>query len=180
MILRCLLLCIAALSLVPAASRPSAAQSIEEWQYVQALLRNLNPLSITYNREVCGYILRNPDGRIASTKWNWGTEASCYIGPVPRGVDVLSSWHTHAAWAPNYDSEVPSTVDVESDMAARVNGWVSTPGGRLWFVDGETGFIRQVCGRDCLPSDPNFFPEEHGPVAKTYTLRELRVRFGEF
>lgn len=69
-------------------------------------------------------------------------------------------------------------LDVEGDMSFGVNGWVATPGGRLWFIDGETGSTRQVCGRDCLPSDPNFFAEDYGPVAKEYTFEQLRRRFG--
>ncbi|MBF9035019.1 DUF4329 domain-containing protein [Rhodobacterales bacterium HKCCE2091] len=163
-----------------ATALPAAAQSMEETEFITALYNNINPLSIEFNREVCGYVIRRADGELDSTKLSWGTEASCASLPVEPGVEVISSWHTHAAWGRGYDGEVPSTIDVEGDMRAGINGWVSTPGGRLWFIDGQTGFMYQVCGRDCLPSDPGFFPEEHGPVAKDYTLEELRARFGEF
>ena len=168
------------LFLMPWLTQPLSAQSEEETEFVMALLTNLNPQSIQFNREVCGYIVRHPDGRLESTKLSWGTEASCASSPIPPDVVPISSWHTHAAWGRGYDGEVPSTIDVEGDMRFGVNGWVSTPGGRLWFIDGQSGDMRQVCGRDCLPSDPGFFPEEHGPVEKEYTLDELRARFGQF
>ncbi|QBY02503.1 DUF4329 domain-containing protein [Rhodophyticola sp. CCM32] len=155
------------------------AQSSEETEFITALFMNMNPLSIEFNREVCGYLVRDPSGDLVSTKASWGGPASCASLPVPPEMQILSSWHTHAAWGEGYDGEVPSTIDVEGDMRQGVNGWVATPGGRLWFVNGQTGDIHQVCGRDCLPSDPNFFPEEHGPVAKRYTLDGLRARFGQ-
>ena len=175
MLYRLLFLLVGAL---PALSGPLAAQSEEETEFVMALLANLNTQSIQFNREVCGFIVRHPDGRLESTKLSWGTEASCASSPVPPGLEPISSWHTHAAWGRGYDGEVPSTIDVEGDMRFGVNGWVSTPGGRLWFINGQTGDMHQVCGRDCLPSDPGFVPEEHGPVAKEYSLEELRARFG--
>lgn len=168
------------LAMMPGLAQPAIAQSEEETEFVMALLTNLNPQSIEFNREVCGYIVRHPDGRLESTKLSWGTEASCLSSPIPPGVEAISSWHTHAAWGRGYDGEVPSTIDVEGDMRYNVNGWVSTPGGRLWFINGQTGNMHQVCGRDCLPSDPGFFPEEHGPVEKEYSLEELRARFGQF
>ncbi len=154
------------------------AQSAEETAFVRALMESMNALSVRFNREVCGFVLRDPDGSYSSTKASWGGPASCASEPLEAGVEVVSSWHTHAAWAEGYDGEVPSTQDVEGDMAFGVNGWVGTPGGRLWFVDGATGTVRQSCGRDCLPVDPNFFPEEHGPVAEVYTLDALFARFG--
>jgi hypothetical protein len=156
-----------------------SAQSPEETAFARGLLTNLNRLSIQFNREVCGFIVRSPSGRIQSTKASWGTAASCMSNPVPPEMTVISSWHTHAAWGLGYDGEVPSTIDVEGDMRMGVDGWVSTPGGRLWFIDGQTGRLEQICGRDCLPADPNFYPEEHGPVAKNYTLSTLQSRFGQ-
>jgi len=155
------------------------AQSVEETELVYALLRNMNQQSITHNREVCGYIVRTPAGTLEVSKVSWGGPASCATIPVPPEYTIISSWHTHAAWAPGYDGEVPSTIDVEGDMGMGINGWVSTPGGRMWFINGQTGFMYQVCGRDCLPTDPGFYPEEHGPVEKQYTLAQLRRRFNE-
>jgi len=164
-------------ALLAFAPLPSLAQSAKETEFVTALMHSMNALSVRFNREVCGFVLRHADGTYSSTKVSWGGEASCASLPLEPGVVAVSSWHTHAAWGRGYDGEVPSIQDVEGDMRFGVNGWVGTPGGRLWFVNGETGHMRQICGRGCLPEDPNFFPEEHGPVAESYTLQGLYARF---
>lgn len=165
-------------AIVAIAPIPSTAQSAQETAFVMGLMESMNTLSIRFNREVCGYVLRHANGAYSSTKVSWGGPASCASLPVEDGFVVASSWHTHAAWDPAYDGEVPSIQDVEGDMRMGVNGWVSTPGGRLWFVDGQTGSIRQICGRGCLPVDENFGAEDFGPVSESYTLDGLYARFG--
>lgn len=157
---------------------PSTAQSAQETAFVMGLMESMNALSIRFNREVCGYVLRHANGAYSSTKASWGGQASCASLPVEDGFVVASSWHTHAAWDPAYDGEVPSIQDVEGDMRMGVNGWVGTPGGRLWFVEGQTGTIRQICGRGCLPVDESFGDEDFGPVGESYTLDGLYARFG--
>lgn len=164
----------ATLALAPTAQ----AQDAREAEFVMGLMESMNQLSVRFNREVCGFILQDAQGNYSSTKASWGGEASCASMPLEPGVRAVSSWHTHAAWGQGYDGEVPSIQDVEGDMRFGVNGWVATPGGRLWFVDGTTGHLHQHCGRSCLPEDPNFFPEEHGPVAEAYSLDGLYQRFG--
>ncbi|MBY4893406.1 DUF4329 domain-containing protein [Rhodobacteraceae bacterium N5(2021)] len=154
------------------------AQDAREMEFVRGMMESMNQLSVRFNREVCGFILQDDAGNYSSTKASWGGEASCASLPLEAGQRAVSSWHTHAAWGLGYDGEVPSIQDVEGDMRFGVNGWVGTPGGRLWYVDGTTGTMTQACGRDCLPVDPNFYPEEHGPVAETYTLDGLYTRFG--
>lgn len=154
------------------------AQDARELAYVRGLMESMNQLSVRFNREVCGFILQDADGNFTSTKVSWGGEASCASLPLEAGQRAVSSWHTHAAWGLGYDGEVPSIQDIEGDMRFGVNGWVATPGGRLWYVNGTTGTMVQACGRDCLPMDPNFYPEEHGPVSETYTLDGLYTRFG--
>jgi len=170
-----LALAAAALLVTPA---PVSAQTAGETAFVTALMRAMNQLSVRFDREVCGFVLRDADGSYSSTKVSWGDAASCASLPIAPGLVPVSSWHTHAAWAQGYDGEVPSIQDVQGDMALGVNGWVATPGGRLWFVDGRTGAIEQVCGRGCLPVDPGFVPEEHGPVPEALSLDGLHARFG--
>ncbi|NKX43134.1 DUF4329 domain-containing protein [Roseicyclus persicicus] len=173
------LLAAALAALALALPGPAPAQSAQETAYVMGLMESMNALSVRFNREVCGYILRHPNGAYSSTKVSWGGHASCASLPVTDGMDVVSSWHTHAAWAEEYDNEVPSIQDVEGDMRMGVNGWVGTPGGRLWFVDGRTGFMRQVCGPGCLPEDPNSVEGSQGPVGESYSLDALYARFGQ-
>jgi hypothetical protein len=76
-----------------------AAQSAEETAYVMALLRGMNQLSVRFDREVCGFVLRDTDGTYSTTKVSWGGAASCASLPLLPGVTPVASWHTHAAWA---------------------------------------------------------------------------------
>jgi len=155
----------------------ASAQSETEAELVQAMFRSINAQSITYDREVCGHILRGPDGRLEVGKVSWGGPASCAMTPPAAGYQVVSSWHTHAAWAEGYDNELPSLIDVEGDMSQGIDGWLATPGGRLWYINGQTGEIHQYCGAECLPFDPDAQMDARGPVDKHYTLSELRARF---
>jgi hypothetical protein len=63
----------------PTAVLPTAAkgQSAEETAFVMALMRGMNQLSVRFDREVCGFVLRDADGRYSSTKVSWGGAASC-------------------------------------------------------------------------------------------------------
>ncbi|MCS6623601.1 DUF4329 domain-containing protein [Roseibacterium beibuensis] len=167
-----------AAGLALSAPATATAQSAEETEYMMGLMRAMNQLSIRFNREVCGFLLVDRDGNFSSTKVSWGGHASCASLPLEDGVRAISSWHTHAAWARPYDNEVPSIQDVEGDMRMGVNGWVGTPGGRLWYVDGQTGDIRQICGPDCLPTDPGSVNEVHAAPAQAYSLDGLYGRFG--
>jgi hypothetical protein len=167
-----------ALAVVATLTPAARAQDAAEADFVLGLMEQMNRLSVTFNREVCGFVLQDNEGNYSSTKASWGGEASCASMPLEAGMRAVSSWHTHAAWGLGYDGEVPSIQDVEGDMRFGVNGWVGTPGGRLWYVNGTTGTMTQHCGRGCLPEDPNFFPEEHGPVAESYSLDALYTRFG--
>ncbi|AHM02944.1 hypothetical protein roselon_00503 [Roseibacterium elongatum DSM 19469] len=173
---------LATLALAAAMALPvpmaATAQSEAETEFMMGLMEAMNQLSVRFNREVCGFVLVDDAGNFSSTKVSWGGHASCASLPLQQGATVVSSWHTHAAWARQYDNEVPSIQDVEGDMRMGVNGWVGTPGGRLWFVHGRSGTIRQVCGPDCLPSDPASVNEVHSAPNQTYTLDGLYARFG--
>jgi len=167
--------CLALTSLLPL---QAGAQDAREQAFVVGLMESMNALSIRFNREVCGYILREPDGSYRSTKVSWGGHASCASLPIEAGVEVVSSWHTHAAYDRGYDNEVPSIQDVEGDIRFGVNGWVGTPGGRLWFVESGTETIRVACGLECLPTDPNATDQFHDPIPPSMSLDELYRRFG--
>jgi hypothetical protein len=36
------------------------------------------------------------------------------------------------------------------DMEEGVNGYVATPGGRFWYIDGDRGVATQICGPGAL------------------------------
>ena len=44
--------------------------------------------------------------------------------------------------------------DIEADEDEGVDGFVATPGGRLWYVDTKDMIVRQLCSLNCLPQDP--------------------------
>jgi hypothetical protein len=88
----------------------------------------------------------------------------------------LASMHTHGAFDPSYDSEVPSLVDIEGDIASQLDGYVATPGGRLWRIDWREARAEQVCGKACLPQDRAYRPCADDPVSASYSLQQLRKR----
>lgn len=157
---------------------PAAAQEADEVAFVKGLLVDLQPASFAENVEFCGIIGFDENGDLVASPISRGDEASCLVendGPV---VVPVASFHTHAAFAPDYASEFPSVDDVEGDEAEGIDGYVATPGGRLWYIDtAEDITISQICGVGCLPSDPDFLPGLDGEIAQSYTYDELVTYF---
>ncbi len=157
-------------------SAPAAAQDPAETAFAKAVLNQLQTASIAANREYCGYIGYDTDGRLKATKAKKGRIDSCYSRRAPRRMEVIASFHTHAGFDPGADSEVPSVDDMFADEEEGIDGYVSTPGGRLWFIDTRSMTTRQVCGRKCMLSDAGFRREVFGPVRRSYTIRQLIAR----
>ncbi len=153
-----------------AESSPTGA----ELAAAREVLTRLQYDSFTANAEHCGYIGLDQAGQIMLTPINRGSEASCELPAIPAGMTLLASFHTHGTYSPYYASEFPTSDDMLSDMAQNVDGYISTPGGRLWYVDSDTRTVRQLCGRGCLPQDPNYRPEDDGPVEPMFTLADLQ------
>ena len=157
------------LALFPVAS---LAQSKAEVALAKKVLSQLQKKSIANNREYCGYIGYRANGDLFATSATRGDAESCqYTGNEDDQLFVLS-YHTHAAYDPEYGSEWPSVTDIEGDEAEGIDGFVATPGGRLWYIDTTDMVVRQLCGVGCLPKDPSFEPEPEG-VRKSYTYNEL-------
>ncbi len=83
---------------------------------------------------------------------------------------------THGAYSLDYDSEAPSPDDLIGDIAEGVDGYIATPGGRLWFNDASARRAILLCGPGCLRADPDFRPDPEYPVASRYSLMGLRRR----
>lgn len=145
--------------------------------FAKQILNELQPRSIAARSEFCGLILREPDGTLRATRPTKGGTDFCDL-LVPPG-NIVASYHTHGSFGEEYDSEVPSPDDLQSDFEFQTDGYISTPGGRLWRVDHKARIARQICGQGCLAADPNYDPTDSRPVAQSYTLRELRLRFFE-
>jgi hypothetical protein len=88
---------------------------------------------------------------------------------------IIASYHTHGAFEYDTPAEFPSLSDVEADAYEGINGYVSTPGGRLWYVNGVNLTVEQICGVGCMVQDPNFEAGLDGQIKKSYSIDELRV-----
>jgi hypothetical protein len=154
---------------------PATAQDAQELALARSVLTDLQVLSFKKKREYCGYLGLTRDGTLISSDPVAGDMASC-SAHFPSDVAVIASYHTHGTFDEGYFNEMPSTIDVESDSAVYINGYVATPGGRLWYIDGRTRVSRQICGVGCLPTAPQFRKGADGGVAEVYTFRELRRR----
>ncbi len=157
-----------------AISMPFAAfsQDAAEVEVAREILRSLQGPSFAKGREYCGFIGYDATGTLrASEPWP-GTQASCY-SEIPDNFAATASYHTHGDFDMGFINELPSDIDVESDAALRINGYVSTPGGRLWFIDSEKREVRQICSVGCLPVAPGYYKAADGPIAMRYSFEEL-------
>ena len=162
--------------LIALTALPAHAQDAKVASIAKSTLSDLQERSFDADREYCGMIGRNVEGQLVVSRPRRGRVASCRPRDLPDGYEVVASYHTHGSYDPAYDNEVPSSNDVYSDMDEGVNGYISTPGGRFWFVDGQTGEARQLCGLGCLPQDPEFQRDLTLPVPQSFTLQELLTR----
>ncbi len=154
----------------------SAAQvpSEEEVSEAKGWLSAAQLLSFEANREYCGYLGRLPDGTITTTDLVRGGHDGCTPVFAEDEMELSASLHTHGAYDPSVPAEFPTSLDIASDAREGVNGFVSTPGGRLWFIDGTRKVATQLCGLGCLPQDPFFRAGDDGVIRQSYTIRQLR------
>lgn len=146
---------------------------------VQLVLERLAPiqlLSFAAGYEYCGYLARKPEGEYYFTEMVRGGPDGCTPATPEFPQDLIASVHTHGAYAPHVPAEFPTVMDIDSDHREGVNGYIGTPGGRLWFVDSQALVVHQVCGLGCLPQDPNFHEGDDGLIAKCYTRTELMLQ----
>lgn len=158
--------------------RPGTAPSSpegDELAFVGEILRQMQLHSYATGNETCGYVGRDAQGQMMASPINVGREASCLLPRTPAGMRVAASIHTHGTYSPAYASEFPTVQDMTTDARDGINGYISTPGGRLWYVNTATMTVYQLCGRACLPQDPNYRPEDDGPVRPILTIADLRA-----
>ena len=155
----------------------AAAQSREEVEFMTTFFTQLQPQSFQKQSEYCGFLGRDANGALRATLPRQGNRDSCSV-EWPRDMEVIASYHTHGTFDFAYHNELPSDVDMLSDRSLGVNGWIATPGGRLWFVDSGRMVAKQVCGVGCLPVAPGFYKAQAGEVSGGYTYEELLLRLG--
>ncbi|NOE25101.1 DUF4329 domain-containing protein [Ruegeria sp. HKCCD6157] len=149
------------------------AQSPEEISVAKATLSSLQGISFNNDTEYCGYLAYDPAGKLVATPAQRGDNKSCVWDQAENGLVLVLSYHTHGRFDPEYSSEVPSVADIEADEDEGIDGFVSTPGGRLWYVDTERMEVRQICDIGCLPKDPSFVPGLEGEISSVYSYEDL-------
>ncbi|MGR3616925.1 MAG: DUF4329 domain-containing protein [Paracoccaceae bacterium] len=154
----------------------SQPQTAAEVAFAKSVLNGLQAQSIAENREYCGFIGLNPDGSFAATPAKRGNKGSCRPEDSLNDVELLASYHTHAGHSANYDSEVASYSDLEADILEGVDGYISTPGGRVWFNDSSAQTSTLLCGVGCVTADAEYDASDLIPVQNQYTLEGLEQR----
>lgn len=163
----------AAVLAMVASAAPVTAQDQGEIQLVKSVLSQLNTLSFKNNREYCGYIGFDAAGKLVATPAKKGRPDSCLANDPPEDMVLVASYHTHGAFTPDAFSEFPSSTDIEGDEEEGIDGYVATPGGRLWYIDGQDMEASQICGLGCLPQDPAFEAGLDGEIYQSYTYEEI-------
>lgn len=148
---------------------------------VQAFARErLNAMqarSFAEKVELCAIVFETSTGELDTTEVKVGDEATCDLRYFDEpGMAPLASIHTHGAFDENYDSEVPSLIDLEGDIESQIDGYVATPGGRMWRVDWRQERAMQVCSEGCLQQDPAYRPCPGDPIAPAYSSPQLTAR----
>ena len=163
-----------ALALAGVLAVPALADeaSVYELALARKVLGQLQGQSAIENVEYCGYIGYDETGTLVASEPIPGGSDWCEP-EWPEALDVVASYHTHAGYDPNAWSEIPSGTDMETDEDEGIDGYVSTPGGRLWFIDTTDMIASQICGIGCLPRAPNFQPAPEDDIRESYTYDQL-------
>ncbi|MBB5514494.1 hypothetical protein FHS89_000492 [Rubricella aquisinus] len=144
------------------------------------ILNDLQPASFAENVEFCGYIGFEGDSEYLSiTEIGRGDATSCELPELPDDFEPTASFHTHAAFDPDQESEVPSIDDMIGDLEFGVDGYIATPGGRLWFLDVVEERAKLLCGPYCMLTDPNHDEDVYYGLRDSFTLPELYRFFDE-
>lgn len=136
----------------------------------------IQALSIAKNAEFCGYFGYNAAGRLAATEPTPGEADSCAPAEPPRGFGILASYHTHGAYSRDADTEVPSIDDLLGDFEEGIDGYIATPGGRVWLNLAEEEVSIQLCGPGCVRPDIAFRECKAFPPGDEHTVESLEAR----
>jgi hypothetical protein len=165
---------VALLLLLGMGALPTQAQTAEELALIKKVFADLQPRSFARNAEYCGYIGYDRDDNLVASDITPGDTTGCTPDwPEDFEIEPVASFHTHGGYDIDSWSELPSVDDMLADESEGVDGWVATPGGRLWFLDTTEMTARQMCGLGCLRQDPTFQRETRIIIDEFYTLEEL-------
>ncbi len=103
---------------------PSAiAQDQAEVDFVTEFFNELQPKSIAENTEYCGYFGIDENDNFIATIPTKGDTDSCLADEPPWDMDIIASYHTHGAYGIDFDSELPSSNDLDADIAEELDGY---------------------------------------------------------
>lgn len=149
------------------------AQSDAEIKFVKSMMGAVQTQSFETGREYCGYVGLDADGNYVATPPKRGRKNSCRPDDVPDDFTQIASYHTHGSYSEDHDSEIPSVEDIEADIYEGHDGYIATPGGRIWFIDGYKMTAKVLCGENCVRADENYVAEVDLDTGRTYTLAEI-------
>ena len=155
-----------------AAPRPQA-QSETEIKVAKKLLATAQKYSLAENIEICGYLGVTETGEFTSTDLQRGEERSCTLPAVPATMRVLSIFHSHGAYNPFFDRELPSPDDARLALEHVEDNYIVTPAGRVWYLDARAKTARILCGEGCLEADPKYEAAYTQVSKSVYSLGEL-------
>ena len=158
---------------------PRAAQGAAQINAARQVFAAIQPMSLRENVEYCGVIGVNNRGLLAASPAVRGVVDSCEAETPANIITITASYHTHGGFSADYFNELPSMNDVRADLAEGIDGFVATPGGRIWFVDSSDRRITQICGLGCLPQAANFVVGANGPIQQTYSFAELAQKLNQ-
>lgn len=154
----------------------TVAQS-EVQAFARERLNAMQARSLAEKVELCAIVFETSTGELDATEVKVGDEATCDLRYFDEpGMAPLASIHTHGVFDENYDSEVPSLIDLEGDIESQIDGYVATPGGRLWRVDWRQERAVLLCAEGCLRQDPAYRPCPGDPIAPAYSSAHLTAR----
>jgi len=148
-------------------------------RFAIAFLDKIQPLSVRDKVEYCGLFGHDAYGNLIATEPIAGEPDSCDPGFEPEGFEVIASYHTHGAYSRDADAEVPSLDDLLGDFEEGIDGYIATPGGRVWLNLFEEEVSLQLCGPGCIFTDPAFRPCLAFAPAEEYTIETLELREDE-
>ncbi|MEP3655453.1 MAG: DUF4329 domain-containing protein [Litorimonas sp.] len=145
-----------------------------EVQFIKSVLDGLQTQSFRSAREYCGMLVLDVDGNFNVTEIQKGRASSCKPPPSDESSIEIASFHTHGAFSVDHDSEVPSSDDMEADYLEGNDGYVATPGGRVWYINGANMTAVLICGEGCIQADPNYVSENLPlKIGQPYTIEDL-------
>ena len=157
--------------------REVVTSDAELTQFAKRTLDDIQPRSFAENREYCGLIFEDDDGELSTSEIHEGSQSECsFSWDSPMGKHAIATFHTHGGFDNSYDGEAPSLIDLQTDIESRKDGFVATPGGRLWRIDWQDETATQVCGLSCIAQDPDYKPCYSFQPVEKYSVAELLAR----